>query len=108
MIDSMLKFQCGRNQSKQLAPWTQWLLSAGRDGRIVLWKLMDGVLVSRGAHPEVKTFEKISLQVQMEKEFEKRRLERERRLEAVQQRRAAKARLEEEKRQKEVASNEPG
>ena len=62
MIDSLLMFQYGRVQSRNLSPWTQWLLSAGRDGKIILWKLIDGMQVNRCAFPDIPTYEKISVQ----------------------------------------------
>lgn len=57
--------------------------------------------MTKGLFPEVKTFEKLGIQFQIERDLEKRRLERERRLAAVEQKKAAKARQEEIKRQEE-------
>lgn len=54
--------------------------------------------MTKGLFPEVKTFEKLGVQFQIERDIEKRRLERERRLAAVQQKKADRTRQEELKR----------
>ena len=59
MIDSMLKFNIGKKLQAKFAPWTQFLISCGRDGQIILWKLMDGVLVQKCSPPLAPTFDKI-------------------------------------------------
>jgi hypothetical protein len=79
MIDSMLKFNLNCRTTGKLAPWTQWLLSSGRDGNIIMWKLMDGVLVNRGNFQEVPTFEKVRQQFKLERLLEKTKQEQARR-----------------------------
>ena len=50
MIDSLLKIELTPEitqiQSKR-ATQIQWLLSAGRDRKLILWKLLDGVPMRR-------------------------------------------------------------
>jgi len=64
--------------------------------------------VTKGLFPEVKTFEKLGVQFQIERDIEKRRLERERRLAAVQQKKEERTRQEELKRQEEKKEAQPG
>ena len=73
MIDSMLKFEFSKYASRGLASQTQWILSAGRDSKIILWKLVDGIQVSSSSNPEVRTFERFmeKSRIKEEKELKK-------------------------------------
>jgi len=47
MIDSMLKVQIPQDLHKEPNPYVTWFVSAGRDHKIVLWKLIDGKAMRR-------------------------------------------------------------
>jgi len=47
MIDSLLKVTFSSEKMKTQNPYIQWLLSAGRDRQLILWKLLDGKVLRR-------------------------------------------------------------
>jgi len=57
MIDSLLKLDLSSKAYKVKNPYVQWVLSASRDRRIVLWKLLDGKPLSKSDYPVVKLYE---------------------------------------------------
>ena len=47
MIDSLLRYNFAKKVVKTKCPHVSWLLSAGRDRKIVLWKLIDGKIMTK-------------------------------------------------------------
>lgn len=47
MIDSLLKYEFPQKVLKVVCPHISWLLSASRDRKIVLWKLIDGKIMTK-------------------------------------------------------------
>lgn len=47
MIDCLLKFEFPQKIVKTKCPHVTWLLSAGRDRKITLWKLIDGKIMTK-------------------------------------------------------------
>lgn len=58
MIDSLLKFEFPHKVSRNKNEHVQWLVSAGRDRKVVLWKLIDGKVMTKSDFPPVKTLVK--------------------------------------------------
>ena len=58
MIDSMLKINLAPEitqvRTKKI-PQVQWLISAGRDRKLILWKLLDGQNLRRVQTNNLKT-----------------------------------------------------
>jgi len=47
MIDSLLKFEFSKRVLKTRCAHISWLLSASRDRKIALWKLVDGKVMTK-------------------------------------------------------------
>jgi len=47
MIDSLLKYEFPQKVLKVCCPHISWLLSASRDRKIALWKLVDGKIMTK-------------------------------------------------------------
>ena len=58
MIDSLLKFEFSPKIFRTKSNHVQWILSASRDRKIILWKLIDGKIMSKCDYPPVKLLEK--------------------------------------------------
>ena len=55
MIDTLLKMELPGKMLINDNSHVKWLLSAGRDRKLVLWKLIDGKLMRRVDHFNEKT-----------------------------------------------------
>ena len=58
MIDSLLKFEFSPKMFRTKSNHVQWILSASRDRRIILWKLIDGKIMSKCDYPPVELLDK--------------------------------------------------
>lgn len=53
MIDSLLKFEFPYKIVKNYCNHVSWLISASRDRKIALWKLIDGKVMKKSNYPAV-------------------------------------------------------
>ena len=58
MIDSLLRFDFSPKMFRTKSNHVQWILSASRDRKIILWKLIDGKIMSKCDYPPVKIQDK--------------------------------------------------
>lgn len=54
MIDALFKYEFPSKVLKTKCAHVTWLLSASRDRRITLWKLIDGKIMTKSEYPTVK------------------------------------------------------
>ena len=54
MIDALFKYEFPSKVLKTKCAHVPWLLSASRDRRITLWKLIDGKIMTKSEYPTVK------------------------------------------------------
>ena len=55
MIDALFKYEFPPKVIKTKSAHVTWLLSASRDRKITLWKLIDGKIMKKSEYPTVKT-----------------------------------------------------
>ena len=53
MIDALFKYEFPQKVLKTKSPHATWLLSASRDRKITLWKLIDGKVMRKSEYPTV-------------------------------------------------------
>ena len=58
MIDSLLKYEFSPKMFRTKSTHVQWIISASRDRKIILWKLIDGKIMSKCDFPPVKIMER--------------------------------------------------
>ena len=54
MIDALFKYEFPPKVLKTKSAHVTWLLSASRDRRIALWKLIDGKIMKKSEYPTMK------------------------------------------------------
>ena len=55
MIDALYKYEFPNKVLKTKSAHVTWLLSASRDRKIALWKLIDGKIMTKSDYPNAKT-----------------------------------------------------
>ena len=61
MIDALFKYEFPQKILKSKSPHITWLLSASRDRKITLWKLIDGKVMPKSEYPTMKARDEMRL-----------------------------------------------